>query len=162
MDVPSKKKSPWLWILIATLSLAVFVFLNFEDLKHRIMIASTRASIEMPVTIPFTFERGLIIIEPELKGSTLKMILDSAAFETRLTAETAADLGIKASIRDDVGDTFGRSASMGIATLPAFSLGDATWQRATAGLLNWGRGALTPCVAKDGIIGVQPCAMRLG
>lgn len=152
MAKPVKKTFPW-WLLIITLSFAVFVFLNLEDIRHRVMIASTRASIDAPVTIPFKLERGLIVLEAELDGEALEMILDSAAFETRLSADTADYLGIKASISDDVGDTFGRSSVMGIASLPAFSLGDATWQRATAGMLNWGAGALTPCVAKDGIIG---------
>lgn len=148
-----KRKVPWLWIIISIVGVGVFVGLNLEDIRHRIMITSTRANINKAVTIPFSFERGLIVVQPELKGETLDMILDSGAFETRLSADTAADLAVVASINDDVGDTFRRSAQMGIASLSTFSLSDANWRRATAGILRWGEGALTPCVAKDGIVG---------
>ncbi len=139
--------------MIGSLSLMVFVLFNLEDLRHRWMISRTRPVTELSASIPFEMLRGLILLDASVEGSNFRMIVDSGAFETRISADSAARADIAAVISDDVGDTYGRSAEMGIATLESFAIGDARWTKATAGLLQWGDDALTPCVAPDGIIG---------
>ena len=147
------KRSDRIWIVIAVVSAGVFVGLNLGDIRHLVMIARTSAQIPASVSIPFELERGLIVVTTELAGRPVEMIVDSAAFDTRLSAETARAAGIEARVGNDVGDTFGRRQQMGIAVLPEWQVERATWNRATAGILSWGDGAFTPCVAPDGIIG---------
>lgn len=157
----------WVWVLVLLASVAVFVAINLDDLRHRLMIAQISVEPGHATTLPFRMERGLVVVDatapeqssgsPSGKPAVLRMILDSAAFDTRVSADRAAGLGLRAAIVNEVGDTFGRTAEMGIASLPELTLGDGAdrtrWRNVTVGILQWGDAALTPCVAPDGIVG---------
>lgn len=156
-DKKNGKRGGRVWALLIVAGLALFVALNYEDLYHRWLISRTTVEIPSSFTMPIRIERGLIVVNASTGGRDLEMILDSAAFETRITAATAVELGITARLQDDVGDTFGRRADMGIASVSQFRMSEGAesvvWNDTTAGILLWGAGALTPCVAPDGIIG---------
>lgn len=129
-----------------------------SDLQHRQLLKDTEFSPErFVVDLPVEARKGLLVVRGRLgsMGEPVEMMVDTGAYESKLTAATAADAGIEPVLHRDNSDTFGRSRRMPVGRVPELRFGDLAIRQLSAGLLDWPRTAITPCLAQDGLLGAN-------
>lgn len=129
-----------------------------SDLQHRRLLRSTEFSPgEFVVDVPVDTRKGLLVVQGRLgpMGERVSMMVDTGAFESKLTAATAQSAGIEPILHRDNSDTFGRSRSMPVGVIPELQFESLAVRQLSAGLLDWPDSAITPCLAPDGLLGAN-------
>lgn len=132
-----------------------------DPLRHRQLLAETEFELASPVvTLPVRVRKGLFITEGLLgpDGPRVSLLIDTGAFESKLTAGTAKAAGVAPLLVRDNSDTFGRSRDLSIGQLQELRIGGIAIRSLSVGLLDWPDSAITPCLAPDGLLGANALA----
>ncbi|WP_440053505.1 aspartyl protease family protein [Pseudoalteromonas sp. T1lg65] len=140
-----------LWISV--LALCLLLFSCQSTIRHRLLLNEGEAPETFSQVIPLKIERGLLVLTTKVKETELKMLLDSGAFESKVSSAKAERLGLQPVLSRSNSDTFGRSKVLDITRVENLALGDVVFKNISAGMLTYPKSAYTPCIAPDGIIG---------
>jgi len=129
-----------------------------DSIKHRQLLSETQVHPEIfLVDVPVTVRKGLLVVEGRAGDSDrpVELMVDTGAFESKLTASTAVSLGVEPLLERSNSDTFGRSRSMPVGQLDQLRFNGLAIQQLSVGLLDWPETAITPCLAADGLLGAN-------
>lgn len=110
-----------------------------------------------PVSIPFQFESGLIVVPVPFEPSTqsYSCLLDSGAFNSKIETGLAEAQGFQSIAFKDNQDSQGNVRKIEVVRIGAMQLGPLHLKKIGAGKLNWDEKAGTRCFAPGGIIGAN-------
>ena len=137
----------------SALAAAVFILSCQSTIRHRLLLSEGQAPAQFSQVIPIKIARGLLVIPAKVQGVQLQMLLDSGAFESKITTQHAQTLNLPTLLSRTNSDTFGRTRQLDITRLENLTLGDVRFENVSAGMLTYPKSAYTPCVAPDGILG---------
>ncbi len=108
-------------------------------------------------TIPFTYSKGIIVIEGEVNGDSTKraFIFDTGAFNSKIEKELADSLGLKKIAEKDNSTAQGVSRKIDVTRINSLKLGDTVFRNIGAGKLEYDSGSVSPCLAGHGLIGAN-------
>lgn len=129
-----------------------------DSIRHRQLLQATEFDpITFTVEAPVTARKGLLIVDAQLGADSrpVELMVDTGAYESKLTLSTAQAEGIAPVLHRDNSDTFGRSRKMPVGQIDRLQIGGVTVRKLSAGLLDWPPSAITPCLAADGLLGAN-------
>ncbi|MEL6533826.1 MAG: aspartyl protease family protein [Bacteroidota bacterium] len=109
------------------------------------------------VSFPFTYERGLIIVQVLLGDDPTPrpFIFDSGAFNSKIEAELAGALGFQVGAIKTNSDSQGNEQEIEVVQMDSLKLGELNFYNIGAGKLTWDSLSASPCLADGGIIGAN-------
>lgn len=129
-----------------------------DTLRHRQLLNETVHELDSPVVdLPIHIRKGLFVTEGRLgiDGPIVSLLIDTGAFESKLTVSTAITAGVAPQLVRDNSDTFGRSQRISVGRVQALHIGELSVHKLSVGLLDWPDSAITPCLAPDGLLGAN-------
>lgn len=114
---------------------------------------------EEPVVVPFSYPKQLIVVEATVDGVQGKFVLDTGAFDSKISTPLADRARLIAKTTKTVTTAQGIDGQVPVTQVTSFQLASADFQRTSAGILTFADSSATRCLA-DGLIGAN--LMRRG
>ncbi|MEQ9310453.1 MAG: retropepsin-like aspartic protease [Balneolaceae bacterium] len=108
-------------------------------------------------TIPFTYSKGIIVIEGKVNEDTTKraFIFDTGAFNSKIEKELSDSLGLRKIAEKDNSTAQGIERKIEVTKINSLKLGNTVFRNIGAGKLEYDKTSLSPCLAKHGLIGAN-------
>lgn len=108
-------------------------------------------------SIDFENRHGLIVVKGFVNehDDTLEFIFDTGAFDNKITQSWADDYKLKERATKDKSDSQGNSNEISMTLIDQISLGNVDFKNTAAGIIEFPKNSLSPCIAADGIIGAN-------
>lgn len=108
-------------------------------------------------SIPFTYNKDLIIVEAEVNGHREKrqFIFDTGAFDSKIEHGLAEELNLHTKATKTNSTAQGISQKIEVTQLEKLVLGETSFTNISAGKLEYGTSSASRCIAPDGIIGAN-------
>ncbi|MGK0462693.1 MAG: hypothetical protein ACJA0W_003558 [Candidatus Azotimanducaceae bacterium] len=107
---------PWLVVVVPLVFVVAVV--GCDSIEHRRLLDQGSIGGEVDAVIPMEIERGLLVVRPSIKGEVLEMILETGAFENKLTRSRARQFEFESVLTHENDDTFGQTQTVGISVWP--------------------------------------------
>lgn len=111
-------------------------------------------------TLPFDYQKDIILVEATVSGQSGVFLLDTAAFDSKIEHSFAQAAGLQPITTKKVTTAQGIDGEVDVTQVPEFTLGQATFTNTSAGMLTFGDRSATQCIAPQGLIGAN--LMRRG
>jgi hypothetical protein len=126
----------------------VFLFTDTLAQDHILLNGSVNKS-EYSFSIPFEYEKNMIIIRPEISGKKRKFVFDTGA-PTSINSALASELNLPIESKSPSIDGFNNIDTVNIVVMPAITLGDVNFTKIGAIISN---PIFHECTNLDGMIG---------
>lgn len=109
------------------------------------------------VSIPFQYHKGIIVVSAKLNSDTVarEFIFDTGAFNSKIVKGLALELDIPVVTSKKNTDSQGNEKIIEVGRVDSLILGEVKFYNIGAGLVEYGEGSATPCLASHGIIGAN-------
>lgn len=130
-------------------------------LKNVQLLMTGDLETDAPITtLPFQYQKDIILVEANVAGASGIFLLDTAAFDSKIERSFALSIGLQPITTKKVTTAQGIDGEVAVTQIPEFKLGQATFTKTSAGMLTFGDRSATQCIAPQGLIGAN--LMRRG
>lgn len=138
------------------LTLLLFNSCNYIN-NIRLLTGGSMQGKDIVETIPFNFIRDIIVVDATLNGdsTTHQFIFDTGAFNSKIEYNLANTIGYTTRATKNNSTAQGVSKNIEVVRIDKINLGSIGFTNIGAGKLMYDSESVSPCIAKDGIIGAN-------